>query len=382
MAEKKPKKGNLKIATREPQKPKAGIFDDLGKGRQQGVKHPLREILNLTSDENNEPTDLPTIIPTNIPTNEPTLSKSQPIAPEKDFARIPNSIKRAVEAGHFPNSSLAIYLYLYSLTRGAIKPKRSIRVNKTKLLSGANLRAEKALLKNLAHLKNLGFVKITIFNGDHLGNEYEVFVPEEIEGDLPTYLPTKQPAYLITGDTPVPTVQRSVGRLVETTENQATYDVPKTSFKDNVKSDDEAFAPFIEKFQKACEQLTGKQLSKRDSDKLSDLADLLILELKTAARRTDSISSVPAFLTEVLRRQFFAARQQQSVSKSSKLKKDTVGKPEADSYEIKPLDEQGREEALAQLREFTNDDFLEDFKKWYTTEDWEWLKANLSASDR
>ncbi len=285
MAEKKPKKGKLKIATREPQKPKAGIFDDLGKGRQQGVRHPLREILNLTADENDEPTYLPTIVPTHLPTNKPTLSKSQPIAPEKDFARVPNSIKRAVEAGHFPNSSLAIYLYLYSLTRGAIKPKRSVRVNKTKLLSGANLRAEKALLKNLAHLKNFGFVKITVFNGDHLGNEYEVFVPEEIQGDLPTYLPTKQPAYLMTGDTLVPTVQKSVGRLVETIENKDTYEVPKTSFKDNVKSDDETFAPFIEKFQKACEQLTGKQLSRRDSHKLSDLADLLIPSRPNFARR-------------------------------------------------------------------------------------------------
>ncbi len=81
MAEKKTKKGKLKIATREPQKPKAGIFDDLGKGRQQGVRHPLREILNLTTDENDQPTYLPSIVPTHLPTNEPALSKSQPIAP-------------------------------------------------------------------------------------------------------------------------------------------------------------------------------------------------------------------------------------------------------------------------------------------------------------
>jgi hypothetical protein len=64
------------------------------------------------------------------------------------------------------------------------------------------------------------------------------------------------------------------------------------------------------------------------------------------------------------------------------VKKDTVGKAESDSYEIKPLDEKGREEALAQLREFAADDFLQDFKKWYTTEDWTWLIENLGVSDK
>ncbi len=115
---------------------------------------------------------------------------------------------------------------------------------------------------------------------------------------------------------------------------------------------------------------------------MGNLADLLILELKAAARRTDGVSNIPAFLTEVLRRQFFASRQGQSSSKSAKTKIDTVGKAESDSYEIKPLDQKGREEALAQLREFAGDDFLQDFKKWYTTEDWTWLIDNLSVSNK
>ena len=59
-----------------------------------------------------------------------------------------------------------------------------------------------------------------------------------------------------------------------------------------------------------------------------------------------------------------------------------MGKPETESYEIKALDKKGREEALVQLREFANDDFSEDFKKWYTEEDWEWLKANLAEPDK
>ena len=106
-------------------------------------------------------------------------------------------------------------------------------------------------------------------------------------------------------------------------------------------------------------------------------ADLLVLELEVAARRTGGISSVPAFLTEVLRRQFFASRQQQSSGKPAKAKIDTVGEYNYGSYEIKPLDAKEREVALEQLREFSGDDFLEDFKKWYTTEDWDYLIKKL-----
>jgi hypothetical protein len=110
------------------------------------------------------------------------------------------------------------------------------------------------------------------------------------------------------------------------------------------------------------------------------LSDLLILELKIAARRTGGISSVPAFLTEVLRRRLREAPPSQN--SKSKVKTDTIGKPEIETYEIKALDEAGREAALAELREFADDDFLEDFKKWYTPEDWGWLVAKLEKAKK
>jgi hypothetical protein len=387
MAEKKTKKERVKIETRAPQK--RGIFDNLGKDRQPNVKHPLSEIIIFPDDAvKDNRSDSPTILPTYLPANLPIPNKTHPVSPEKDFSKVPNSIKRAVENGLFPNSSLAIYLYLYSLTRGAIQPKRSIRVNKSKLLIGANLRAEKSLLKNLAHLKNVGLVRITVFNGDHLGNEFEVFVPEEITGDRPTHLPTEQPTYLPNKHTLVPTEQTLVGRWVEATENKDTYSSANTSFKDNTKNDDdarvsEAFLVMSKRLDAAVKKITGKGVSKTEAEKWGTLADLLILELEVAASRTDGVSSVPAFLTEVLRRQFFASRQQQSSAvKQSKVKTDTVGKPDPGQYEIKPLDTKGREAALEQLSEFAADEFLQDFRKWYTSEDWTWLMNKLEISDQ
>ena len=133
-----------------------------------------------------------------------------------------------------------------------------------------------------------------------------------------------------------------------------------------------------EKLAAAVKKLTGKSPSENEAGKWADLADLLILELEVAARKTGGVSSVPAFLTEVLRRQFFAARQQPAGKISKDVKKDTVGKPETGAYEIKPLDEQGREAALEQLKEFAGDEFLQDFQKWYTAEDWKWITEQLN----
>ncbi len=60
---------------------------------------------------------------------------------------------------------------------------------------------------------------------------------------------------------------------------------------------------------------------------------------------------------------------------------DTVGKPsEKDNYEIKALDEQGREEALEHLKEFADSAFFTDFKQWYTKEDWDWLIVELEKA--
>ena len=108
---------------------------------------------------------------------------------------------------------------------------------------------------------------------------------------------------------------------------------------------------------------------------MSDLADLLILQMQTAARKTDNVSNAPAFLTEVLRRKLLNV---QSETSPAKTKADTIGKSEG-SYEIKALDKKGRESALNELRDFAGDPMLENFKKWYTSEDWEWLIKQLGV---
>lgn len=307
-------------------------------------------------------------------------SQQLPVAPEKDFAKVANSIVRQIPNGAFVGKSKQMYDYLYSLTRGAVKPTRSVRVSKSSLMRGSGIKSTHTFYNNVRHLEASNLIIITRIDGEKDGNSYEVFLPEEIENDLEQL---GQLGQLRQSWQKLPLAVSAVSALTALGSNPITTGVsstPKTSFKDIKTNDDEAFAGFIEKFQSAAAEMTGKKLVKRDGENLEKIADLLILELKIAARRTGEISSVPAFLTEVLRRKLLQRNNSASAG-SPKEKAETVGEPSAaGEYEKKPLDKQGREAALLELRDFAGEDFLEDFKKWYTAADWKWLTAELDKT--
>lgn len=316
-----------------------------------------------------------------------TKNRTLPTAPERDFQKVANSVVRGVSQGIFNGKSKQMYDYLYSLTRGAIQPRRTIRISKPKLMKGTGIGSPQTFYRNINHLESLGLIKRNEIVGEWSGNEYEIFLPEEINLQMIESVQSVNP---VQSDQ---SAQKQVVLVVPETEltdytsysaNTGVSATSKTSFKDSTNIDDEAnlakmFASMNLKLASAVKKVTGKEGSKADVEKWGDLAELLILELEVAARRAGGISSVPAFLTEVLRRQFFTARQPKP-EKVSKAKPDTVGKSESDNFEIKPLDEQGREAALEQLKEFADESFLEDFRKWYTEEDWEWLMKKLKDS--
>ena len=86
----------------------------------------------------------------------------------------------------------------------------------------------------------------------------------------------------------------------------------QNSFKTNNTNydDNEAFARFIESWKKVAKEVTGKEPSRAEAARWQQLADVLITELKIAAART-TISSVPAFLSEHLRRRLWKKDKQQ-----------------------------------------------------------------------
>lgn len=306
-------------------------------------------------------------------------SQKFPIAPERDYTKVANSIVRQIPNGAFIGKSKQMYDYLYSLTRGAIKPSRLVRISKSALMRGSGIKSTHTFYNNVRHLEAIRLIITTRIDGEKGGNLYEVLLPEEIDEDLEHLAHLAQLGQLAQKLPVAPSAVSALGALGSSSITIDASSKPKTSFKDNNTNDDEAFAGFISKFQSATKEIIGRKLSNHDGENLEKIADLLILELKVAARRTGNISSVPAFLTEVLRRKLRDVSHE--TAKSAKVKIDTVGKADGESFEIRPLDQKGREAALKELQEFANDEFLQDFKRWYTESDWKWLIKELKVKN-
>lgn len=324
------------------------------------------------------------------------------ISPIRDFQKVPNSVTREImPSGLFKGKSKQVYDYLYSVTRGSINPTRTTRKSRREIQRASGIGSMVTVDVALVHLESIGLIRIRSAVGSLIGNEYEILTPEETAFEdettstsisstppsIPNITSLTSPIQIL-DDLDIP--ENGTSRTTETIDNKTVYTPSKTSFKTNIKNDDEnaianpAFSIMIDKFQTAVKKLTGKNTSKHEAEKWGNLAELLILQLEIAASRTTEISSVPAFLTEVLRRKILKPTPQ-PFAKQSNLKKDMAGKPE-DTFEtdaedrqiIKPLDEKGREEALTMISEFAErDEILADFKQWFVEEDWTWLMEKL-----
>lgn len=102
-------------------------------------------------------------------------------------------------------------------------------------------------------------------------------------------------------------------------EESTTSVAPKTLIKTNTENDDDAaLAGLISVLKAATQELTGKELSSAEQDRWRELAEVLVAELKIAAART-TVSSVPAFLTEHLRRRLWKIDKKQARAEGREL---------------------------------------------------------------
>jgi hypothetical protein len=318
------------VPTRTPKKKIPGIFDNLRKIPQ---PHPVEEMLGL----------VPPTIPTPSTPSTPSRASSDTdssitpensvqglkkdggaIAPQRDFTRVANSIVReAIPSGLFGGKSKQLYDYLYLLTRGSIIPTRTIRIPKDKLMKGAGIGSEVTLRTNLAKLNISGLVIERVFAGTHGGNEYEVFLPEEAENTPST------PSTPSRGGNPLYPLSKLEGvEALETTPSRGGLNPiesevsgePKTFFKTNTESDDDdaALAGLVATLSKATREVTGRELSSAERERWREVAEVLVAELKIAAART-TVSSVPSFLAEHLRRRLWKVDKRQARAEGTEL---------------------------------------------------------------
>jgi len=289
-----------------------------------------------------EPTERPepslTATPTSTRTSTPTRagSRTRPspprgdAAPSRDFMKVANSITReAVPQGMFSSGkSKQLYDYLYSLTRGAIVPARSIRISKERLMEGAGIGSKVTLDQNIRRLCASGLLSVELIGGIQGGNQYTVHLPEEVITPPSTGTSTPaRPSSPPSGGqnlallAPLETSPPSMGLSAEDASISAD---PKTFIKTNKKfDDDEALADFVLALKQVAEEVTGKGLSPAERTRWAELADVLVKELRIAAGRT-TVSSAPAFLAEHLRRRLWKIDKRQAKAEGRELPDQTA----------------------------------------------------------
>ena len=241
-------------------------------------------------------------------------------APDRDFNKRANSLEReALPAGVFPGSSKKIYDALYFRTRGAIKPVRTIQATRRDLMQWTGIRNVKTIHDHTRRLATAGLIGVVKLDGDHEGSIYEVFLPEESNQhqSRTSTAPVPVPDRNSVADPYQKTVRDGMGNLVE---NKDTSDTPKTSFKTNTErsDDDAALAGLNGVLKKLTKEITGRDLSTSESDRWRELAEVLAAELKIAAART-TVSSVPAFMAEHLRRRLWKIDKKQARAEGREL---------------------------------------------------------------
>ena len=250
-------------------------------------------------------------------------SQTPKIAPERDFSKVPNSITReVVPAGEFKGKSKQLYDCLYSLTRGAILPKNSVRISRPRLMKKANIGSRVTFDSNVSHLKAIGLIEVKPIAGEHEGNEFIVYLPEERS------MPSQSS---MTSQTSQPSHAQNLDRLVSLESSQTSHtsivdaqgvsDDPKTSFKTKERIDDEAAGRALREMER---EVTGKNSA--NAEQWAELVEVIKAELRIAAART-TVSSVPAFLAEHLRRRLWKLDKKQAQEQGRELPDQIVSTP-------------------------------------------------------
>jgi hypothetical protein len=250
-----------------------------------------------------------TVASSMIPTTPvTTVTRVTPVtvdaAPKRDFTRVANSVIRdAVPAGVFTGKGKQLYDYLYTHTRGAIIPTHSTRIPTEQVMRGAGM-TRHTYRAHVQRLVSTGLVSVEERPGEHGGNVFTVYLPEEIginrsyrgdrgdTSDSGQNLPVVQGSEVDTGDRSLNVAQHE------------TSGISQTLIKTTTKNDDEALALsglnsiLIE----AVRKITGRAPKASEREQWAELARTLVEELNGAAARAESVSSVPAFLNAHLRR--------------------------------------------------------------------------------
>ena len=240
-------------------------------------------------------------------------SQRTSIAPSRDFMRVANSITReAVPGGLFAGKAKQLYDYLYSKTRGAVIPRMSVRLTKRELMRGADINTEVTLRSNLNRLRTIGLVETLEMRGVHGGNEYTIYIPDELLVDTGSR-PSRDSRLTISSQKleALEGLETRGGRVGVNIDIEDSSPDANTLLKTTNDDDGTGLLSFVSEIEKAALELVRGPLpvTEQERERWIECGKTLAEELRKIGMRTGTVSSVPALLNAHLRRCF--GRQQQ-----------------------------------------------------------------------
>jgi hypothetical protein len=284
-------------------------------------------------------TPVQTPVPTPVTTGVPSESSAQSLPassgsslPESRFESENKDKQPYLDATHTA-SEQQIYSVMYRETLS--KGQRERHFGFKELCVKTGIRSDRTIRLALDGLQEKLSVEIvSYFHGSPLGPRYRVYDPKEIlkrrktagieidpqskritSTGVDTGVPTGVGTGVATGgknygSTPVettpvtPVLSTGVYKYRNPSDDVLHPGGASSSNQNRQVGDDEAFAEFISLLRENAKEITGRQPSAADASKWRELAEVLITELRIAAGRT-TVSSVPAFLAEHLRRRLW-----------------------------------------------------------------------------
>jgi hypothetical protein len=219
---------------------------------------------------------------------------SSQVIPTSNFYRKANEVVDQLDRGLTPAES-KIFDHLIRLSVGFNKDWCQVRISTLQQRTG--YRSDKTVRAAINGLIVKGRIARRTHHNNPLGDEYQ------IRG--------------YSGNTGVPEYRSTPAENTQVLESKITGQL-NTDLKEKSFDDDAALAGLTATLRDAVRQVTGREVSTEDHERWRELGEVLVTELKIAAART-TISSVPAFLAEHLRRRLWKIDKKQAQAEGKEL---------------------------------------------------------------
>ena len=196
----------------------------------------FRDLRSVPKKDEKTVTSISSISSSSRTTSKPDYKKHQTeVSPIRDFQKVPNSIPRNLDL--FRGKSKQVWDYLWSVSRGAINPSRTVRKSRKEIKERTKLGSMVTVDAAIEHLVKVGLLEVVPNIGSLGGNEYEIFTPEEKDQDS-----TSISSISSTSGSPSITslaqkidnldvLKSSTSSITQTTENKDSFNDSKTSLR-------------------------------------------------------------------------------------------------------------------------------------------------------